>query len=465
MGDYVHLFANETERTQYERSAQYNEPYISATDDTFDAEYNKRQDKYYGVKYTDLENNMHDFTYVEYDAEIEYLESTGTQYINTGFKPNQDTRIIAIMKCVTSNDYGRLFGAGTYSTKNSIMIDYEKGATGNLCIKYGTATAWTKVTSITGDYNIHTYDYNKNIVYRDSVKVSQATYAAFQCTSNLGIFTYINGNNVGSATEFFKGRCYGFKIYDNNVLAMDLIPVRVGNTGYMYDKVSCQLLGNSGSGNFVIGQDKYDAEIQYLESTATQYINTKFIPKHNTIIDLRIRDTNLYYVSTPSAATTYDSLNPFFGVQSSATNKFWSQYVSNVSGTDNTKYSLFWYNTNQSKFPSSSKYTASTFSSWHTLNFSGTTVKLNGNSISMGAGNINTSDSVNLELYVFGLNDIGNAVCGCCAISSFKITDNSTVIRDYIPVRKNNIGYMYDRVSGQLFGNDGAGQFVLGPDV
>jgi hypothetical protein len=98
MGDYVHLFANETERTQYERSAQYNEPYISATDDTFDAEYNKRQDKYYGVKYTDLENNMHDFTYVEYDAEIEYLESTGTQYINTGFKPNQDTRIIAIMR-------------------------------------------------------------------------------------------------------------------------------------------------------------------------------------------------------------------------------------------------------------------------------------------------------------------------------------------------------------------------------
>jgi hypothetical protein len=84
MGDYIHLFADETERTQYERSAQYNEPYISATDDTFDAEYNKRQDKHYGVKYTDLENNMHDFTYVEYDAEIEYLQSTGTQWIDTG---------------------------------------------------------------------------------------------------------------------------------------------------------------------------------------------------------------------------------------------------------------------------------------------------------------------------------------------------------------------------------------------
>ena len=84
MGDYVHLFADETERTQYESSAQYNEPYISATDDTFYAEYNKRQDKQYAVKYTDVETSIHDFTFVEYDAEIEYLESTGTQYIDTG---------------------------------------------------------------------------------------------------------------------------------------------------------------------------------------------------------------------------------------------------------------------------------------------------------------------------------------------------------------------------------------------
>ena len=36
---------------------------------------------------------------------------------------------------------------------------------------------------------------------------------------------------------------------------------------------------------------------------------------------------------------------------------------------------------------------------------------------------------------------------------------------DFIPVRKGTVGYLYDRVSGKLFGNAGTGDFVLGPDV
>lgn len=39
-----------------------------------------------------------------------------------------------------------------------------------------------------------------------------------------------------------------------------------------------------------------------------------------------------------------------------------------------------------------------------------------------------------------------------------------TMLRDFIPVRVGQVGYMYDRVSGQLFGNQGTGNFVLGPD-
>lgn len=38
-------------------------------------------------------------------------------------------------------------------------------------------------------------------------------------------------------------------------------------------------------------------------------------------------------------------------------------------------------------------------------------------------------------------------------------------VRDFIPVRKDGKGYLFDRVSGQLFGNSGTGEFILGPDV
>ena len=36
---------------------------------------------------------------------------------------------------------------------------------------------------------------------------------------------------------------------------------------------------------------------------------------------------------------------------------------------------------------------------------------------------------------------------------------------DLIPVRIDQTGYLYDRVSGELYGNDGTGEFILGPDV
>jgi hypothetical protein len=45
------------------------------------------------------------------------------------------------------------------------------------------------------------------------------------------------------------------------------------------------------------------------------------------------------------------------------------------------------------------------------------------------------------------------------------ILKNGTIVRDFIPVRKGDVGYMYDRVSGQLFGNAGTGAFVLGSDL
>ena len=46
-----------------------------------------------------------------------------------------------------------------------------------------------------------------------------------------------------------------FKFYFDDILECDYIPVRVGQVGYMYDKVSHQLFGNSGTGNFILGPD------------------------------------------------------------------------------------------------------------------------------------------------------------------------------------------------------------------
>lgn len=50
-------------------------------------------------------------------------------------------------------------------------------------------------------------------------------------------------------------KCYEFNVYNNEKSIMRLIPVRIENVGYMPDKVSKQLFGNQGTGNFVLGPD------------------------------------------------------------------------------------------------------------------------------------------------------------------------------------------------------------------
>jgi hypothetical protein len=48
---------------------------------------------------------------------------------------------------------------------------------------------------------------------------------------------------------------------------------------------------------------------------------------------------------------------------------------------------------------------------------------------------------------------------------SFKITVGDNVVYDLIPVRKDGVGYMYDKIGGGMYGNVGTGSFTYGSDV
>lgn len=163
-------------------------------------------------------------------TEVEYIENKNRAYIDTGFKPNQDTRIVFKMQCVTSTSYGRLIGCGNYNKANGIQFDYETGYNGTLHISWGHLTSWTIYSNCVGDYNVHEYDWDKNYFYRDKGTTNQfsasTTYTNFQCTDNLGIFTYINNGQPSSnySTEALLGKMFSFQIYDNGTLVRDLVP-------------------------------------------------------------------------------------------------------------------------------------------------------------------------------------------------------------------------------------------------
>ena len=60
--------------------------------------------------------------------------------------------------------------------------------------------------------------------------------------------------------------------------------------------------------------------------------------------------------------------------------------------------------------------------------------------------------------------DVTKGLLSCAKLVYAKGGDGTNEF-DLIPVRKGSFGYMYDRVSGKLYGNAaGTGAFVIGPD-
>lgn len=194
-----------------------------------------------------------------YDAEVEYLESNGTQYIDTLYKPNGQTRIKAKGRythpTMTSSDSMHyLFGVRDGSTFYDMLWNYYRVSSKNYFptyLHYGTDTAEWNNDDRNKDVEV---DLSYEGGYYNGEKKLTVTGTANQSNYSLYLF-WCNVDGVGQSNRPPYGRIYYFKIYESGVLLHSFIPVRIGNVGYLYDNVSGKFIGNAGSGNFILGAD------------------------------------------------------------------------------------------------------------------------------------------------------------------------------------------------------------------
>ena len=74
---------------------------------------------------------------------------------------------------------------------------------------------------------------------------------------------------------------------------------------------------------------------------------------------------------------------------------------------------------------------------------------------------IGTASGNNIALFgVHNASNMGNKYAQ--TIYWCKIRYKGELVRDMVPVEVEGVGYMYDKVSGELFGNLGTGTFILG---
>ena len=206
-----------------------------------------------------------------YDAEVEYLESTGTQYIDTGFKANTTTtRLEASIEFTNPTSTQGVFGSRNRDTGNA-----------ESCNAFILASNIFRPDWAAGggssSYNI---TISPNTIYEISITRSRLTingveyiYGNSVSYDQIYNFLLFNFSNAGSVfSSGLKGRLRYAKIYSNGVLVRDFIPVRKGTVGYLYDRVSGKLFGNAGTGDFVLGPDV--VPVEYIESHGTEWIDT-----------------------------------------------------------------------------------------------------------------------------------------------------------------------------------------------
>lgn len=200
---------------------------------------------------------------------IEYLENESSSYIDTEYIIN--STILPNMKIyidfmATNKQAGNKWWAHGLGGGGLVFyagLDNGGNGTTNLPFTYGSGSS-DIATTIKGDLNVRykiTLDYkNRTYEVRNSsdTVLGSLTNITVNATSQNSyspyIFAWRRGTN-GTLGYAHSNKIYAYKLYNNNILVRDYVPVRIGTTGYLLDKVEWKLYANAGTGSFTYGND------------------------------------------------------------------------------------------------------------------------------------------------------------------------------------------------------------------
>lgn len=181
---------------------------------------------------------------------LEYIESNGSQYIDTGVCPQSENLKISLDFVLTTSLYGKgLFGSQNHHANPQVysIVAYNEpamfyvGSSVQLC---ATSLSVGERHLLMAHINNGTFiiDVDNNIQtspYSGSIKIEQPIY----------LFGYNVEDALNGPSSY---KLYGCKIYDNNTLVRNYIPaLRSDGIAGLYDAVNDAFYASNGSGNFL----------------------------------------------------------------------------------------------------------------------------------------------------------------------------------------------------------------------
>lgn len=376
-------------------------------------------------------------------TKLEYIESTGTQYIDLGFRLSSNYAVDMDIQLIKIN--ANIFGS-RYGAQNDAFTLFANGS--------------SILTDMGGTRNSTTATTDKINIYLSSNKIKIGTFE--RSVSTYSFTTPGNGyifNISYSRPQSYMAsmKLYGCKIYLSGTLIRDLIPCKYNNQIGLWDTINGSFLRNAGTGEFIAGPtigpktlkvkmlDKNNLykKLEYIESTGTQYINTGVKPS--------TADTKIECEAMYMGGNSYANL---FGIRTGGS------------------YSRDFYQFNKTDTANQYRWICGRGGDAYFTNTNlteKTKLLFEGNKCYINDVLVATSGSSNsgTNLFLFARNNEGVGVdqYGSWRLYSFKIYKNNELIRDFIPVEKasDNTICLYDLVSNTFLENSGTGEFVAGP--
>ena len=195
-------------------------------------------------------------------TQLEYIKCEGAQYINTGFIPTGNTRLILDFQ-LDRKDGQALFCGGRTAASESDPISYTAffgNSAGTIRRDYYGASKTTTKSWNAGDRIV--FDANKNVttINGDSTLLSNFTLNT-SSTSIMPIVLFTtcyqtssNSSITLSNSNWAYYKVFSCKIYDNGTLVRNFLPAKnsSGTLG-LYDTVNSKFYTNAGANTFTAG--------------------------------------------------------------------------------------------------------------------------------------------------------------------------------------------------------------------
>lgn len=187
---------------------------------------------------------------------VEYLESTGTQYIDTGVQPTNHSTTIKFQASTDTPAGYSGYVAGSFNDNNR---RYYPCVVFQRSIFSINSPSNINLFTTPLNFDAHTVGFNVGAngnCFWDGTRVGSISGTLASPLNTLYLFA---NNNYGIVSAIMYGRIFSCEIKSNstNAKVRSFAPIAIGTTGYMLDLVTGEYLqyGNKGTGNFVIGPD------------------------------------------------------------------------------------------------------------------------------------------------------------------------------------------------------------------